>query len=39
MNAVEVKSEEIVNLHLKKIKLKFIPASITYSNLFGNPDL
>lgn len=37
---VEAKSEDIVNLHhLKKIKLKFKPSNITYSNLFGNPDM
>jgi hypothetical protein len=39
MNMVESKSSEILNFHNKKLKLKLKPSNITYSNLFGNPDM
>lgn len=38
MHLVEAKSEDTVTLNLKKVKLKLKPASISYSNLFGNVD-
>jgi hypothetical protein len=38
MNWVKAQNEEPVAFMLKRTKLKMKPGSITYSNLFGNPE-